>query len=303
MNMGKKEQMGIIHRSSHPPLEAANYWTCWGSEDPSIPSFNPSTEHNIPHALSALIDIRDPEQPHLGPSPTHPLPTGSGAPLKLRPEPLVPSGAVLDLSVCLSIPVSLAGPWTRIAGSLLLSSSPSASCCSLNSSLVSICSLLECLDGPCFQCPFLPVVLMCCGTVPGLCWDCPGLLDRPPCRAALPVLLPGSTKHWRAGVLRQKAWGVSIWNLFLCSFETKCLPDLEFQGRGMFFQNNLLLWLSGLAKDPALRNGQRIMNAWVSGFQLQNELYMYQRLVLEEARMTSILGEIQKLNAFKLESL
>lgn len=229
MNMGKKEQMGIIHRNSHPSLVTANYSICWSPEDPSVAGFNPSTEHSIPHALSALIGIRVSEQPHLASLPTHPLPTGPGAPVKLRPEIPVPCRAVLGLSVCLSIQPCFPC-WTldlqAVAGSLLLCSIPCVLCCSFDSSLISSCSQLECLDGPCSQCPLCP-----------WCWCAVGL-----CQAC------------RTGVLRQKTWGLSTWNLFLCSFKTKCFPDLGFQGGGMVFQNNLLLWdgCQGLQKIQLL---------------------------------------------------
>lgn len=136
---------------------------------------------------------------------------------------------MLGLCVCLSTLACLAGPWPYIAGRLLLSSTPSVSCCSLSSSLVSICSLLECLDGLCVQYLFCPW----CGCAVGLCQAWAGHALGPcSCRAALPVLLPGTPS---SAVLRQKTWGVSVWNLLLCSFKTKCFPDLEFQGGGMFF--------------------------------------------------------------------
>lgn len=244
--MGKKDQIDS-------PLQAENYWTSWPSEDPSIPSFNPSTEHNIPECTNWRQGpwAASPRTPTYTPSAYRPWGSIKAQTcelcwvyLSVHPSLLPLLDLKLEVAGCL--PPSLLFPAAALTQALF----PAAPYWSAWMGPVS--SALSC---PWRWCAV------------GLCQVCAGIaLGFCSCRAVLPVLLPGGTKRGRTGVLRQKTWGVSIWNLFLCSFKTKCFPDLEFQGRGMFFQNNLLLWdgCQGLQKIQLLG---MVKEQWMPEFQ------------------------------------
>lgn len=168
-------------------------------------------------------------------------PLNPGAPLKLRPGHLISFWATLDLFVCLSTTASLAGPWTYVAGSWLLALSIEWTVL-IHPVILLLVMFPAALYWSAWIDPVLPMVSVCCWTVPwpflGLPWA-PGLIpfaEQPCLCCSLTALRVEGLACWDRNMRQDSPKSVSL------VLQKKVFSRSRISGRrGAFSEWSLLL--------------------------------------------------------------